>query len=253
MKRYIVAANWKMNKSPRESYEYVRKILIKILNISRVDVILCVPFTSLFHIRSLLKDSKIMMGAQNVYWEENGAYTGEISPGMVKGSGADWVIVGHSERRRLFGETDDMILKKIKSVLNEDMKPIFCVGETLEQRKQNEIEDTLKLQLTTVFENLVPEEIENLVIAYEPVWAIGTGINAEPEQMKEAHQIIRKIVSGFHPEYGDNIRILYGGSVNQANTESILRVNEVDGFLVGGASLDVEEYFKIIDCAENFN
>ncbi len=253
MKRYIVAANWKMNKSPRESFEYVRKILIKILNISRVDVILCVPFTSLFHISSLLKDSKIMMGAQNVYWEENGAYTGEISPGMVKNSGADWIIVGHSERRHLFGETNDMILKKIKSVLKERMKPIFCVGETLEQRKQNEIEDTLKHQLNTVFETLTSDDIKNLVIAYEPVWAIGTGIIAEPEQIKEAHQMIRQIVSDHHSEFGDSIRILYGGSVNLVNTDSILSINEVDGFLVGGASLDVEEFFKIIDCAENFN
>ena len=253
MKRYIVAANWKMNKSPRESYEYVRKILIKILNISRVDVILCVPFTSLFHISSLLKDSKIMMGAQNVYWKENGAYTGEISSGMVNNSGATWVIVGHSERRHLFGETDDMILKKIRSVLNEGMKPIFCVGETLEQRNQNEIEDTLKQQLTTVFDTLTSDEIENLVIAYEPVWAIGTGINAEPEHIKEAHQMIRQIVSSIQSEYGDKIQILYGGSVNSANTDSILSINEVDGFLVGGASLKVEEFFKIIDCVENFN
>jgi len=251
-KRPIVAANWKMFKTPEESLSYVEEFTIKILDIERVDVILCVPFTSLFYISKFLKGSAVELGAQNMHWEDEGAYTGEISARMVKSSGAKWVVLGHSERRHIFGEMDKEIAKKVQSAVETNLSPLFCVGETIQEREMGKTEEVLTRQLKSVFGLKEKIDLSQLVIAYEPVWAIGTGIHATPDQVNQAHNKIQDLVERSIPSSGNQVRVLYGGSVKPGNTRELISVDGVNGFLIGGASLNVDTFTQIIKTVEDF-
>ena len=248
----VTAANWKMFKTPQESLSYVKELQIKILDIGQVDVILCVPFTSLFYISGFIEGEVVELGAQNMHWAQEGAYTGAISPGMLKASGAKWVILGHSERRHIFGETDEKIAKKMQSAIRAGLYPILCIGETISERKQGKTVEVLTRQLDLVLEVVAEKNLDQLMVAYEPVWAIGTGVNATPDQIKETHSDIRSLITSFVPLLEDRLRILYGGSVKPDNADELIRVDGVDGFLVGGASLDVDTFVRIIRAVEEY-
>ena len=209
-----------------------------------VKTIFCPSFTELNTTAELLQNSDSELGAQNVYYESNGAYTGEISCRMLKDLGCNWVIIGHSERRAIFGETDEMVCHKLDKLTSENMYPIVCIGETKDERENGKTEEVLSRQLLVAFENQKGKNIEHTVIAYEPVWAIGTGITATIDMISEAHQCIRNIfnTNGFN---GNEISILYGGSVTNENAAELSEITDVDGFLVGGASLDVDKFYAI--------
>ncbi len=247
-KEYIIAANWKMNKTIDESEIFIEKFNNLLLEIPTSKVIFCPPFFTLFYMNALLKDSPYALGAQNLHWEESGAYTGEISATMLTSSGISHVIIGHSERRQLFGETDKSVNMKVQKALSSGLTPIMCIGETLEDRKNNDTLAVLENQLKDGLENVVAEDLGKIIFAYEPVWAIGTGERAEPEQIDEAHKTVRNVVDSIGVE--ENISILYGGSVKSSNVNELLNINEVNGFLIGGASLDVKEFISIIHQTE---
>lgn len=253
MAKKIVAANWKMNKSYQEGDEFVIQFAKKILEIKKTGVILCPPFISLFNMNEKLKDSVAEIGAQNMHFEESGAYTSEISADMLNSVGAKYVILGHSERRHIFGETDEVIRKKINTALAKGLKPIVCLGELLEDRKAGKTIEVVKTQFDAAFDGLSKEEMENCVIAYEPVWAIGTGETATPEQASEVHTEIRKmLVEMFDKATAENITIQYGGSVKPANAKELIESENIDGFLVGGASLVVDSFTDIINAVEEY-
>ena len=241
----MVAGNWKMNKTPAEGRSFLTKIVNLLLDIKRTAVIFCPPFPGLFGLDKLLEGTGFYLGAQNCHWEKQGAFTGEVSPQMLKTCGVEYVIVGHSERRHVFGESDEWINQKVQAVLECGMKPIFCIGETSQERKKVETRSVLERQLTKGLS--VIKSMEKVILAYEPVWAIGTGENAFPEQVEEANKIIRSWIGNFYGgERADKVPILYGGSVNPENTEELIRTDGTDGFLIGGASLDVESFCSIV-------
>lgn len=246
MKKHgIVAGNWKMHKSPTEGHEFVESFVNLRLNIDGVEVIFCPPFSALFNIDVVLCETPYKLGAQNCHWEAEGAYTGEISVSMLANCGVDYVIIGHSERRHVFNESDDWINRKVKSVLKGGLKPILCIGETLDQRKSNETKDVLFQQLKEGLRDV--ENLDNIVIAYEPVWAIGTGETATLDQVSEAHKWVRSILSEFYSEdIANDTSILYGGSVKPANAGELFEINDVNGFLIGGASLSIDPFKEII-------
>ncbi|MFQ6676571.1 MAG: triose-phosphate isomerase [Fidelibacterota bacterium] len=246
----IVAANWKMFKTPEEASRFANAFTNRILEIEGVEVILCVSYTSLFAIRSILDGSPVKLGAQNMFWEDEGAFTGEVSPVMLKACGASWVILGHSERRTLFGETDEMVSRKVVSALSHGLNPIVCVGETLPERKKGQTGAAVKSQLVTALKGVSREAIDRLVFAYEPVWAIGTGVNATPEEAAQAHRGIRDFLGERFGPAGASARIIYGGSVSGKNAGDLIDTEGVDGFLVGGASLEVESFVKIVKAVE---
>jgi triosephosphate isomerase (TIM) len=249
-KQAIVAGNWKMYKTPIEGRAFVEDFVNLMLNIDGVEVIFCPPFSALFNIDGVLKDAPYKLGAQNCHWKNDGAFTGEISVGMLESCGVDYVILGHSERRHIFNETDEWINKKVKSVLNGGLKPILCIGETLDQRKSNETKDVLFHQLKEGLSGV--EGLEEVVIAYEPVWAIGTGETATMEQVDEAHKWVRNILSDFYSrDIADETPILYGGSVKPENAEELFGIKDVNGFLIGGASLKIDPFKEIILTVNN--
>jgi triosephosphate isomerase len=248
MRNLLIAGNWKMYKTVSESLETVKKLYNKVKNISTIEIAVCPPFTALKPVSEFLKQTNIKLGAQNLFWEDEGAYTGEISPVMLKDAGCEYVIIGHSERREYFGETDEKVNKKIKSALKHNLKPIVCVGEKLEEREKGITEKILEIQITNGLKNLSKTEIKFVVIAYEPVWAIGTGKTATPEIANSAQKFIRdKIEEMFGKDISENIRILYGGSVKPENAKSLLQQEHIDGALVGGASLDADKFAQIIE------
>jgi len=215
------------------------------LNIEDVEVIFCPPFSALFNIDVVLKNTPYKLGAQNCHWENEGAFTGEISVSMLKNCGVDYVILGHSERRHIFNESNEWINKKIKLVLNGGLKPILCIGETLDQRKSNETKDVLVQQLKECLREV--EKLDDIVIAYEPVWAIGTGETATIEQAGEAHKWVRNILSDFYSrDIAKDVSILYGGSVKPENAGELFEIEDVNGFLIGGASLKIDPFKEII-------
>jgi triosephosphate isomerase len=251
MRRRIVAANWKMNTTLQEATFITKKIIESIKDLDKVDVVICPPFVYIYSISQLLRGTKISLGAQNVHWEIKGAYTGEISPCMLKDVGCKYVIIGHSERRKYFNETDEMINNKIKSAIKNDLIVIFCIGETLEERKNNMTYKVIEAQMKYGLKDISQNDMEKIIIAYEPVWAIGTGVNATKEQIYEAHKFIRKeIEKNFSLELASKIKIQYGGSVNEKNIEELALIEEVDGFLVGGASLNPATFIEIIKKCE---
>lgn len=243
----LIAGNWKMYKGIKETEDFLKELLNSINTeiFERVEIAVCPPFTSLHIASQILKGSEISLGAQNVFYEKEGAFTGEISPLMLKELGVRYVIVGHSERRKIMGENDEMIAKKVRSVIDEGMIPILCVGETLEEREKGIERKVVEKQIVEGLK-FVKEEDE-FVIAYEPVWAIGTGKTATPEIAGEMHGFIRKKVGEiFNHEKSVKIRILYGGSIKPENIESLISHPEIDGGLVGGASLKKDSFMSII-------
>ncbi len=251
MRRIVIAGNWKMNNNLEESQNLISK-LVEGLSKDKMncEVIICPPYTSLSLSANLIKGSMVKLGAQNMYFEESGAFTGEISASMLKGTGCEYVILGHSERRSIFGEKDELINKKIKKALSSDLKPIFCVGETLAERESGVTNEIIKGQVHEGLNGLSENDLGKIIIAYEPVWAIGTGKTATPNQAQEVHEFIRKLISDkFSFAAADRIVIQYGGSVKPDNAKELLSQKDIDGALVGGACLKAESFLGIINAA----
>ncbi len=249
MRKKLIAANWKMYKTVNEASEYVSRFLPLVQNIFDRDIVLCVPFTLLYIMSNMLEGTNVKLGAQDMYFEDEGAYTGEISPIMLKDIGCSYVILGHSERRKYFGETDEIVNKKLLSALKHGLIPIVCIGETLEERESGKTFEVLEKQVKYSLANLSTIDAEKIVIAYEPVWAIGTGKNATPQQAQQAQEFIRKKYAEIYGSLcAEKVRILYGGSIKPENFKEIVSQKDVDGGLVGGASLDPENFYKIVVC-----
>lgn len=247
MRRKVIAGNWKMNMLPGDTINFIEGI-IPLVKDTENEVILCVPYTDLFYAWHSLEGSNIHLGAQNMHWEESGAYTGEVSPNMLKSVGVEYVIIGHSERRAYFAETDETVNKKIKSALKNDLKPIVCVGETLEQRENGETEKIITTQVEKALKDITREEVKDIIIAYEPIWAIGTGKTATSEDANNAIKSIRNKISNIYGQMVANrVIIQYGGSVKASNAKELFTMSDIDGGLVGGASLNVEEFAKIVN------
>jgi len=234
-----------MNKTIEEAIKLVREIKNNLRD--DVETVVCVPFTSLYEVKKEIAGTSLKLGAQNMHWEDSGAFTGEISPIMLKEIGVDYVIIGHSERRQYFGETDETVNKKIKSAIKHNITPIVCVGETLEQRENNIEKEIVKSQVLKAFSGIEGIDMEKIVIAYEPVWAIGTGKTASKEDANDMISFIRNIImEEYGKEIADRVRIQYGGSVNSGNITEIMNQSDIDGALVGGASLKPEEFVKLM-------
>jgi triosephosphate isomerase (TIM) len=243
----IIAGNWKMNKTIGEAVELVRQLRTLLSGVKEVEVAVAPPFTALFSVCKEVEGSPLHLAAQNLFWEEKGAYTGEISPVMLKDLGCRYVIIGHSERRQFFGETDETVNKKMKATLNQGLHPIFCVGETLGEREGEKTFSVIGSQLEGGLKGIAGKEMGGIVVAYEPVWAIGTGKTATPEQAEEVHLFIRqKLEKLYSREISGEIRIQYGGSVTPENVKGLMGQKNIDGALVGGASLKADIFSRIV-------
>ena len=246
MRKKIIAGNWKMNMLPNEAIKFIEE-LTPLVKDTENEVILCVPYTDLFYALLTAQGTNIKIGAQNLHFEEKGAYTGEISASMLKSINVEYVIIGHSERRQYFNETDETVNKKIKAAFANELKPIVCVGETLEEREAGKTAEIITKQTELALEGLTNEQVENTIIAYEPIWAIGTGKTATSE---DANNSIKEIRNKIAEIYGQNtasrVIIQYGGSVKSTNAKELFSMSDIDGGLVGGASLKAEEFSKIV-------
>jgi triosephosphate isomerase len=250
MRKKIIAGNWKMNNDLNESQNLVSGIINGLGNDDKCDVIVCPPFTSLNDVNSLVKNSQIKLGAQNMFYEESGAYTGEISASMLKSVGCEFVILGHSERRIIFSETDETVNKKIKKAIESGLKVIFCIGETLSQRENGTTNDVVSLQLIRGLQDISEQELKKIIVAYEPIWAIGTGRTATPEQAQKMHSFIRNLIEeNYSHESAEETIIQYGGSVKPDNAAKLLSQKDIDGALVGGACLKADSFLNIIAAA----
>jgi triosephosphate isomerase (TIM) len=251
MRPKIIAGNWKMFKTLEESKDLINGIKTKLaVPLGNTKVIVCPPFTSLSVVQSLLAESPITLGAQNMYLEDEGAFTGEISPRMLRAVGCTYVILGHSERRHYFGETNEFINRKAHKAISSGLTPIICVGETLEQREKNITDQIVTTQVKGVLKEISSADVENLIIAYEPVWAIGTGKTATPAQAQEVHLLIRKIIGQTYSwAAAEKVVIQYGGSVKPENSQELLSQSDIDGALVGGACLKADSFVSIIENA----
>lgn len=246
MRRKVIAGNWKMNMLPNEAISFIEEIT-PLVKDTKNEVILCVPYTDLFYSLLTAQNTNIKIGAQNMHWEEKGAYTGEVSGQMLKSIGVEYVIIGHSERRQYFAETDETVNKKVKAALANELKPIICVGETLEQREQGAAEEVITKQTMLALEGISKEQMANMILAYEPIWAIGTGKTATSEDANNSIKAIRnKVEELYGKEIAEEVIILYGGSVKAENAKELFSTTDIDGGLVGGASLKVEEFSKIV-------
>lgn len=247
MRKKVIAGNWKMNMLPNETLEFIEMLIPEVKDTEN-EVILCVPYTDLFYALLAAQNTNIKIGAQNMHWEENGAYTGEVSGKMLKSIGVEYVIIGHSERRAYFAETDETVNKKIKKAFECELKPIVCVGETLEQRESGKTQEVILNQVELALNNLTENEVKNIIIAYEPIWAIGTGKTATSEDANNAIKSIRNKISELYGEdISEKVIIQYGGSVKSSNAKELFETSDIDGALVGGASLKVEEFSKIVN------
>ena len=247
MRRVIIAGNWKMNKTSTEAVQLVKELLSKVSDVKDVDMVVCPPFTSLESVAWVLGEGPVKIGAQNMHWSEGGAYTGEVSAKMLLTIGCQYVILGHSERRALFGESNADVNKKLRATLATSLIPIVCVGEKLEEREKGQTEHIVRDHVLGAFEGFSVAQLQRVILAYEPVWAIGTGKTASPEQANEVHAFIRNVLEDkFGEPLAKSIRIQYGGSVKPENAASLLSQPEIDGALVGGASLDAESFSRII-------
>ncbi|MBR2965858.1 MAG: triose-phosphate isomerase [Clostridia bacterium] len=246
MKNKIIAGNWKMNKTIAETKQLIGQ-LIPLVADTNNTVIICVPYTNLATAVELTKGTNIHVGAQNCHWKESGAYTGEIAPSMLVELGVEYVVLGHSERRTYFGETDNTVLLRTKAALSAGLKPIVCIGETLEERNNGQMEQVLSRQVKEGFKDVTVEELANVIVAYEPVWAIGTGVTATDEQANDAIAFVRSV---FQEMYGkqaaDQLYIQYGGSMNDKNAQGLLSMSHIDGGLIGGASLVAEKFAQVV-------
>jgi triosephosphate isomerase len=248
MRKPLIAGNWKMNKTVPEALELIQALLKKLNSTCPAEVVLFPPFTSLFSASEILRGKDIRLGAQNLSHFTGGAVTGEVSATQLISVGCRYVLVGHSERRKFFQESDSLIHQKLKAALSEGLYPILCVGESWEEREAGKAQEIIENQLRVGLEGLAPLEIRKVTIAYEPVWAIGTGKNAEPSQAQEIHEAIRNVLSSqFEDSVAENTRIIYGGSVTPDNSSSLMAQPDVDGALVGGASLDADSFYAIIN------
>lgn len=247
MKNKIIAGNWKMNNN-RVQAEALINELIPLVKDTNNTVIICVPFTDLCKAVKLTNGTNIHVGAQNCHWKESGAYTGEIAPSMLTELGVEYVVIGHSERRSYFGETDETVLLRTKAALNAGLKPIVCIGETLEERNSGNMEKVLSRQVLEGFKDISAEELSNIIVAYEPVWAIGTGVTATDEQANDAIAYVRSVFAGkYGKKAADALYIQYGGSMNDKNAEGLLNMPQIDGGLIGGASLVAEKFAKVVN------
>lgn len=246
MRKPIIAGNWKMYKTITEARDLVRELKQLLADVDSVEIVVSPPFTALGAVVAELQGSNISVAAQNMYWEDAGAFTGEISPSMIKDIGCTFVIVGHSERRQFFNETNATVNKKVKAALKAGLTPIVCVGETLAEREFGTTTKIVEQQIREGLAGLSPQEMENIVIAYEPVWAIGTGKTATPEQAEEVHQLIRSLIAQNTGAAARTIRILYGGSVKPDNIDALMAQPDIDGALVGGASLKADSFVRIV-------
>ena len=247
MRKKVIAGNWKMNMLPNEDMKFIED-LAPLVKDTKNEVILCVPYTDLFYALLTVQGTNIKIGAQNMHFEEKGAYTGEISAKMLKSINVEYVIIGHSERRQYFNETDETVNKKIKAAFENGLKPIVCVGETLEQRDEGTTIDIITNQTKLALEGLTDEQVANTIIAYEPIWAIGTGKTATSEDAQKAIKSIRdKICQIYGQNVSDRVIIQYGGSVKSSNAKELFEMSDIDGGLVGGASLKPDEFSKIVN------
>ena len=247
MRRKVIAGNWKMNMLPGEAIEFINE-LTPLVKDTKNEVILCVPYTDLFYAILTAQNTNIKIGAQNMHFEEKGAYTGEVSGPMLKSIGVEYVIIGHSERRQYFAETDETVNKKVKAAHKYGLKPIVCVGETLEQKEAGETTNVITTQTRLALEGLSKEQVEGTIIAYEPIWAIGTGKTATSEDANNSIKEIRKeIAKNYGQEVADRVIIQYGGSVKSGNAKELFTTSDIDGGLVGGASLKADEFAKIVN------
>ncbi len=247
MRKKVIAANWKMYKTPDQTHAFFRDFLPLVSGHTRDEIVICPPFLDLGAALKEIKDSTVAVGAQNVHWKEEGAFTGETSAAQLLAFGITHVIIGHSERRQYFGETDDTVNLRLKTALEAGLTPICCVGEVLEEREAGMTDDVLRRQCVRAFHAISAKKAAKLVVAYEPVWAIGTGKTATPEIAAEAHAVIRKEATEiFGEEFAAKLRILYGGSVKPENAAALMSQEEIDGALVGGASLDPKSFAAIV-------
>jgi triosephosphate isomerase len=247
MRTPFIAGNWKMYKTVAEAVVFVKELRSAVKDVAGVDIVVAPPFTAVHAVAEAARNTNIAVAAQDLYWEREGAFTGEVSPAMIQEAGAEYVIVGHSERRRLFGETDAIVNRKTSAAIGAGLTPIVCVGETLEERERNETLAVLDRQIKDGLDRITATELAELVVAYEPVWAIGTGRTATAAQAGEAHAHIRKrLRQWFGADAADQCRILYGGSVKPDNIAELIAEDDVDGALVGGASLDVRSFVEIV-------
>src|SRR5881398_3983393 len=254
MRKKIVAANWKMNMTQAESARFVESFLLRdIGEVTDVEVVIVPPFTAIAKVTEALGTAQnVKVGAQNMYWERSGAFTGEISAALLRDLFVHYVVLGHSERRTLFGETDEIVNRKVRAAHEATLRPIVCIGETLEQRDKGNVEKILAIQLRGSLAGLSPKELQETVVAYEPVWAIGTGRNATPQQAQEAHAFIRHTLGEMSDETtADRMRIQYGGSEKPENAHDLMTQADIDGALVGGASLDPRSFAQIVKAARD--
>ncbi len=243
----LMAGNWKMYKTSPEAVETASRLVELVADTADVDIMIAPVFTAIDPVSKVVKGSRVGLGAQNLYWEKEGAYTGEISADMLVSAGCQYVILGHSERRRYFGETDEIVNKKISAAIAAKLIPVFCIGETEAERESGKTFSVLDKQVKDGLKEKVVDDLGSLVIAYEPVWAIGTGKTATSDQAQEAHQYIRSLIdANFGTALADSVRILYGGSVKPANVSELMAKPDIDGALVGGASLDAESFSQIV-------
>jgi len=247
MRRPFIAGNWKLNQTIAESRELAGQLVANLSEIVDRDIVIAPVFTSLSTVAEVIKNSPVQLAAQNCYPQTNGAFTGEVSPLLLQDAGCNYVILGHSERRQLMGETDNFVNQKLFKVLEADLKPILCIGETLQEREAGQMLDVLSRQIKGGLSNLTPEQMTGIVIAYEPIWAIGTGKTATDDQAQEAHSFIRELIQElFNQKVAAATRILYGGSVKPNNVDGLMAQKDIDGALVGGASLKAEDFIRIV-------
>ena len=247
MRRKVIAGNWKMNMLPNEAIQFIEE-LAPLVKDSENEVILCVPYTDLFYALLTAQNTNIKIGAQNMHFEQSGAYTGEVSGKMLKSINVEYVIIGHSERRQYFNETDETVNKKVKTAFESGLKPIVCVGETLEQREAGETVNVITNQTKLALEGLTEDQVQNVIIAYEPIWAIGTGKTATSEDANNSIKAIREeICRNYGQNTSDRVIIQYGGSVKSSNAKELFEMSDIDGGLVGGASLKPDEFSKIVN------
>jgi triosephosphate isomerase len=252
MRKKILAANWKMNLTHSEAESYLQAFVSEIRDFNDVDVVIIPPFTAIPTIVAASeKFQTLRVGAQNMHWEKSGAFTGEISATMLRALYVRYVILGHSERRTLFGETDEIINRKVKAAIDAGLRPIFCLGESLQERDSNRVAEVLEGQIRKGLDGVTPHDLTEVVVAYEPIWAIGTGRTATPAEAEEAHALIRSVLASISDQpTADRVRIQYGGSVKADNVEQLMRQKNIDGALVGGASLDPRSFAQIIRSTE---
>ncbi|MCJ8502169.1 triose-phosphate isomerase [Desulfatitalea alkaliphila] len=246
-RRPLIAGNWKMHKTGEEAVQTVQQLKSLVADVQDVEVMVAPPFTALAPVAQALAGSTIALGGQNMHWESKGAFTGEIAPGMLVAAGCRYVIIGHSERRQFFGETDTTVNQKIRAALTADLQPVFCIGESEAQREAGQTFSVLDKQVQNGLEGLFSQDLQSLVVAYEPVWAIGTGKTATKEQAQEVHAHVRQLIADTVDKHlAETMRILYGGSVNPGNVKALMAMPDVDGALVGGASLDPETFSQLV-------